>query len=37
MSKKKAKKEKLATDRKVELVIEALVAIAALIQAIRWW
>lgn len=37
MNKKKAKKEKLSTDRKVELVIEAVLAIAALIQAIKWW
>lgn len=37
MSKKKTKKEKLATDRKVELIIEAVLALAALIEAIRWW
>lgn len=37
MSKKKAKKEKLSTDRKVELIIKAVIAGAALIQAIKWW
>lgn len=37
MSKKKTKKEKLATDRKVELIIEAVLALAALIEAIKWW
>ena len=37
MGKPKHKKEKLTTDRKIELVIEAVIAIATLIQAIRWW
>ena len=37
MSKKKTKKEKLATDRKVELIIKAVIALAALIEAIKWW
>lgn len=37
MSKQKHKKEKLTTDRKIELAIQAVIAIAALIQAIRWW
>ena len=37
MSKQKHKKEKLTTDKKIELVIQAVIALAALIQAIRWW
>lgn len=37
MRKKKAKKEKLATDRKVELIIKAVIALAALIEAVKWW
>lgn len=37
MSKKKAKKKQIATDRKAELIIKAVIALAALIQAIKWW
>lgn len=37
MSKKKPKKEKLTTYQKLELVIEAVIALAALIEAIKWW
>ncbi len=37
MSKPKPKKEKLTIERKIEIAIEALIAIAALIDAIRWW
>ena len=34
--KKKAKK-KLTTFEKLSLVIEAVIAIAALIEAVKWW
>lgn len=34
---KKRKRNKKSTIEIVELIIEALVAIAALITAIRWW
>lgn len=34
---KTKKKEKLTTEQKIKLSIEALLAIAALIEAVRWW
>ena len=37
MSKKKAKKEKIPTDRKIELIIKAVIALAALVEAVKWW
>lgn len=37
MGKRKAKKEKLTTYQKAELTIKAVIAIAALIEAIKWW
>lgn len=37
MSKQKHKKEKLTTYQKVELITKVVIAVAALIQAIKWW
>lgn len=34
---KKSKKKKLTTYEKISLAIEAVIAVAALIEAIRWW
>lgn len=35
--KKKKPKKKLTTKQIAELIIEAILAVAALITAIRWW